>query len=148
MENPIHKSGSQRGGTGVEEGRLPLHPPLWDPDFGIGFSIWTSWKLRFAIFWPRFPNGDLRIRPLGGNFTENLIFMSKILNSNVQRPKNRKIKYRILKFYLFIWGSSQANEHFQSWRVNQSTNASTFNPCFLLVCPWVLQIFLVFVGLS
>ena len=36
---------------------------------------------------PRFQNWDLRIRPLGGKFTDNPIFNSKIVNSNAQRSK-------------------------------------------------------------
>ena len=39
----------------------------------------------------RFQNRDLRIRPLGGNFTENLIFKAKITNSSIQRSTIRKI---------------------------------------------------------
>ena len=40
---------------------------------------------------PRFQNWDLRIRPLGGNFKDNLMFRSKILNSSVQGSKIRKM---------------------------------------------------------
>ena len=46
----------------------------------------------YFTFGPRFQNWDLRIRPLGGNFTENQIFKSKIANSSAQRSKTRKIK--------------------------------------------------------
>ena len=33
---------------------------------------------------------------------------------------------------LIMWGSSQANEHFYGWRVNQSTNPSTLISQFML----------------
>ena len=46
---------------------------------------------------PRFQNWDPRIRPLGGNFTDNLIYKTEILNSSIQRPKNRKFDPRFVE---------------------------------------------------
>ena len=43
---------------------------------------------------PRFQNWEPRIRPLGGNFTDNPMFGSTIINSSVQRPKIEKIDPR------------------------------------------------------
>ena len=60
----------------------------------------------FILFGPRFQNEDLRIRPLGGNFTENLIFKSKAANSGVQRSRIRKIDPRCLEYlYLICWNT-------------------------------------------
>ena len=65
----------------------------------------------FFYFWgiwgPRFQNWDLRIRPLGGNFTENLIFMSKIFNSSAQRSKKTgklmsDLSYIYIYMYIYI----------------------------------------------
>jgi len=59
------------------------------------------------MFGPRFQNWDLRIRHLGGNFTENPMFRSTIVNSSIQRLNNRKcdptlFEYDFFIFYLFI----------------------------------------------
>ena len=42
-------------------------------------------------FRSRFQHWELRIRPIGGNITENPMFVSKIMNSGVQRSNIRKI---------------------------------------------------------
>ena len=46
------------------------------------------------------------------------------------------------------WGTLQANEHFQGWRVDQSTNPSTLTCIFFLVFPRVSYVFLVFLSFS
>ena len=58
----------------------------------------------FMIFGPRFQNWDLRIRPLGGNFTENLMFRSELAYSSVQRSNIGKVEPRTLDclFVVFI----------------------------------------------
>ena len=55
------------------------------------FNIFSNLLSLFAIFGSRFQNWDVIIRPLGGNFTENQMFRSKIGNSSAQRSKNNKI---------------------------------------------------------
>ena len=66
-------------------------------------SLSTNFSFFFQIFGPRFQNWDLRIRPLGGNFTENRIFKSIIANSNVQRSKIRKIDPRFFELFFVVF---------------------------------------------
>ena len=64
----------------------------------------------FLCFGPRFQNWDLRIRPLGGNFTENLIFRSNIADSSVQRPKLRKtnpINFEIYVLFVLFYAAER-----------------------------------------
>ncbi len=70
---------------GEVAGACRLHA-LWDYiELGCFASLLAI--LHFFIFGPRFQNWDLRIRPLGGKFTENPIFRSNIVNSGVQRSQ-------------------------------------------------------------
>ena len=55
---------------------------------------------------PSFQNWDMRIRPLGGNFMENQMFRTKIINSSVQRSKIKKIDPRKIEcacVYIYIY---------------------------------------------
>ena len=68
-------------------------------------SFMFNWFLGlfFGIFGPRSQNRDLRIRPLGGKFTENLVFKSKIVISTAQRSKIRKNESRnCVYIYIYI----------------------------------------------
>ena len=47
-------------------------------------------NIKSSMFEYRFQNWDQRIRPIGGNYTDNPMFRSKIINSSVQRPTSRK----------------------------------------------------------
>ena len=49
------------------------------------------------IFGPRFQTRDLRIRPVGGKFTENPMFNSRIVDSGVQMSTIRTIDPRIVE---------------------------------------------------
>ena len=58
----------------------------------------------FFVFWfsgPRFENWDIRIRPQGGNITENLIFRSKMTYSCIQRPQIRTTESSFFCFSCF-----------------------------------------------
>ena len=56
----------------------------------------------FFLFGPRFQNWGQRIRPLGGNFTENPMFTSKAINSGVQKSKSRKMAPECSTFFYYF----------------------------------------------
>ena len=74
------------------------------------------------IFGPRFQNWDPRIRPVGGNFTENQILRSQIVNAGVQRSEIRKVDPRmfddsVFSFSIHFFGCRKASAENQ-WFIN------------------------------
>ena len=57
----------------------------------------------FLFSGPRIQNWDLRKRPLGGNFTDNQNFRSKIINCSIQKPNVRKFNPRLFEYVLWIF---------------------------------------------